>query len=362
MKKRITAALLAIIITAGIFAAAAAGGAGTPSDPLLSLSYINGTLKSEILTAAQSKIDSQLSSSASGALATGSSYSFAGGYTQQRLKEGDFLTGELGTSFILLSGSAVVSFASGAVIDISTGETVKSGTALQVNHRYFVAENTEASFSVTGDTAVVQFEGSYKTTRSAKTDYNALALALYSMGLFKGDGTGYGSGYALERDATRLEGLIMFIRLLGEESAALAHTGSHPFSDVPNWASPYVSYAYEKGYTKGTGATTFGTTVTLTAQHYVTFMLRALSYVEEEDFTWATAMDSAQNYGFITSGEKSLLQAAFPRSRVVYLSYFGLSAKLKGGSTTLLSKLTSSGAINSTKASEAMASVSVTRL
>ena len=34
----------------------------------------------------------------------------------------------------------------------------------------------------------------------------------------------------------------MFLRLLGEESDALAFNGTHPFTDVPGWLSPYVAY------------------------------------------------------------------------------------------------------------------------
>lgn len=367
MKKRIIAALLALAITAGFCAVLAAGTAGTSSDPLLTLSYISGTLKNDILSSAQTKIDTvlkpavesannELSSSGTGG------YSFSRYYSQHRLKEGDAIQGKLGTSVTLLAGSAAVSFSSGTVIDISTAGTVTSGSALVSNHRYFVAEDTQASFKVTGDTAVLQFDGYYKLSYSDKTDYNQLADALKTMGLFKGDGTGYGSGYALERPATRIEGLIMFIRLLGEENAALSHTGAHRFNDVPNWASKYVSYAYDKGYTKGTGDATFGTTETLTAQHYITFLLRALGYTEGEDFTWVSAMDSAQSLGIMTSGEKKLFASEFNRSRVVYLSYFGLSSNLKGTGTTLLKKLTDSGAVSSSVASETMSSVSVPRL
>ena len=42
------------------------------------------------------------------------------------------------------------------------------------------------------------------------------------MHLFQGSYTGYGQGFDLEAAPTRLQALIMFIRVLGEESEALA--------------------------------------------------------------------------------------------------------------------------------------------
>ena len=52
------------------------------------------------------------------------------------------------------------------------------------------------------------------------------------MHLFQGSFTGYGDGYDLEVAPTRLQALIMFIRVLGEENDALAYTGSTPFTDI----------------------------------------------------------------------------------------------------------------------------------
>ena len=77
---------------------------------------------------------------------------------------------------------------------------------------------------------------------------------LHDLGLFRGTG----SGYALDKTATRMQGLIMLIRLLGEEDEALACTDPCPFTDVAAGdPSRYTAYAYAKGYTTGTTATTF---------------------------------------------------------------------------------------------------------
>ena len=153
-------------------------------------------------------------------------------WAETRLKEGDALTGSTGTGVLLLAGSVRVTFGSGAVVDVTTGTTVSSGSTLTANHRYLVAEDTTAVFAVTSKTAVVDYQGPYAFSESASTDYNAIAAALKTMHLFQGSFTGYGEGYDLEVAPTRLQALIMFIRVLGEEHGARAYTGSTPFTHI----------------------------------------------------------------------------------------------------------------------------------
>ena len=87
----------------------------------------------------------------------------------------------------------------------------------------------------------------------------------------------------------------MFLRLIGEEGAALSSTAANPFADTPAWCDRYVAYAYEKGYTKGNnisagGQRYFGPDAQLSAGEYMTFLLRALGYSDSgasPDFSWA---------------------------------------------------------------------------
>lgn len=133
-----------------------------------------------------------------------------------------------------------VGFSSGAVVDVSAGTTVSSGTTLSTGHRYMVAEDTTAQFVVTGKTAVVDYQGPYALSYSGETDYNAMAAALKTLHLFQGSLTGYGQGYDLEAAPTRLQALIMFIRVLGEEEQALA------------WSGTTALYGYSAGFPGGT--------------------------------------------------------------------------------------------------------------
>ncbi len=219
------------------------------------------------------------------------------------------------------------------------------------------------------DTAVIQLNGPYQLTPSLETDYNALADCLKAMGLFVGSDTPYGLGYDLELAPTRIQGLVMFIRLLGEEQAALAYTDtSVTFTDVPPWAYPYAAYAYHKGYTLGRGVdaqgqVVFGSYDTMASIDYITFLLRALNYQDGTDFTWSSSITDAQTLGMLTQGEANLLTAnPFLRAQVVYLSYYALSAQIAGEGGTLLDRLAASGAVTTQAALDAMSSVQVQRV
>lgn len=267
-----------------------------------------------------------------------------------RFKKGDVLSLGTGSSLLLLAGQAQVAFPSGAVVDVSAGEEVKSKIALQQNHRYLVAERTLATVTVASDTAVLSLEGAYSLTPGLGPDYNQLAGALKTMGLFRGSDTGYGAGYDLEKAPTRIQGLILFLRLIGEEEAALSSTSPCPFVDLPAWCRPYGAYAYEKGYTKGISATEFGPNLELRSTEYVTFLLRALGYYdsgESSDFTWDSALTFGLQLGLLTPREhKMLTEEPFLRAQTAYLSYYALDAKLKTGGESLYTHLTANGTLD----------------
>ena len=231
-----------------------------------------------------------------------------------------------------------VTFNSGAVVDVTTGTIVTSGSALTASHRYLVAEETTAVFTVTSKTAVVDYQGPYAFSYSTNTDYNAIAVALKTMHLFQGSFTGYGDGYDLEVAPTRLQALIMFIRVLGEENDALAYTGSTPFTDITpgTQSEKYVGYAYSKGYTNGYSATTFRPSQTVTASQYMEFILRALGYSSADNKDLSGTLTNALTNGVITEGELAALQGGtFLRADLAYVSYYALDAAVSGSRQTL---------------------------
>ena len=356
-KKRFLLPVLCLLIPLALMVSALAAG-GDLSDPLASLSYLTGIFTDTV----DKRVDEKLNASDQ-ALLSGNleavSESSAATWTETRLKEGDVLTGSTGTSVLVLAGGARVTF-SGAVVDVTTGTAVTSGSALAVNHRYLVAENTTADFTVTSKTAVVDYQGPYAFRYSNATDYNAIAAALKTLNLFKGSFTGYGEGYDLEVAPTRLQALIMFIRVLGEEDAALAYTGPMPFTDVAagSQSEKYVGYAYSKGYTNGYSATTFRPSQTVTAGQYMEFMLRALGYSSAANTDLSGTLDNAYANGVITSGELTALQSGtFLRADLVYVSYYALDATMAGTGITLRDTLMNKGTFTSAQVSAAAALV-----
>jgi len=286
-------------------------------------------------------------------------------WIESRLKYDDTLYGSTGLSFLLLAGTGTVSFESGEVVDVSTGESVASGSALIANHRYLVAEDTTAYFTINSKTAVVNYMGQYGLIPSDAVDYNAMAYALKKVNLFRGSATGYGSGFDLEVPPTRLQALIMFIRVLGEEEEALAWNGTQPFLDIHEGtqAFHYVGYAYEKGYTNGYTKTEFRPAGAVNAWQYSEFMLRAMGYSSAANTNIGDALTRAQDAGMLTQGEGAYLQAeTFLRAELVYISYCALQTYLPDSSLTLADQLQMKGIFSPAEWAAALASVPGPRL
>lgn len=372
MKKKHLIAAAAVI--ALLFAVSAYAAGGSSSDPLISLSHLADIFKPSVDSAVTAKLDQSDNALYAEALAavnssstdSVSSVSYTESYAEMRLNKGDTLVGSTGTNVIVLAGSAKVEFSSGAVVDVTTGSEVASGSSLTVNHRYMVAESTSASFTVTSKTACLDYMGPYSFSYSNETDYTGMADALKTLNLLKGSYTGYGSGYDLEAAPTRLQALIMFIRVLGEEDEALTFTGTCPFTDITPGTNSYlyVGYAYEKGYTNGYTTTLFKPGNKVNAYQYTEFILRALSYSSAENTNISGALTNARDCGVITEGELTMLLTASPftRAELVYLSYYALDAYLFESTTTLRQHLMDAGVFNSYQSNTASSMVSGSRL
>lgn len=345
MKKKALLLTVCLLVFAVVIFAYAAG--GDASDPLLSLSYLNSTYTSAVDSKVEEKLNASdaalLKGAESGALSAGST---ASTWTETRLKAGDSLLGSTGTNVLVLAGQVRAELDAGAVVDVTTGSTVAKGAILTTGHRYLVAEDTAAVFTVLSKTAVVDYQGPYGFSLSSSTDYNAIATALKSLHLFKGSFTGYGQGYDLELAPTRVQALIMFIRVLGEEEAALAYTGTTPFNDIAkgSQSEKYVGYAVSHGYTNGYTATQFKPNQTVTANQYMEFLLRALGYSSTANTNLSATLDTALVSGVITPGEQAMLQTdPFLRADLAYVSYYALDAALSGEDRTLRAALMEQG-------------------
>ena len=192
------------------------------------------------------------------------------------------------------------------------------------------------------------------STAAFAADYSAeeSANALYELGLFQGTGeTANGKPiYSLDAAPTRAQTVTMLVRLLGKEAEAKAGTWTVPFSDLADWARSYVGYAYANGLTNGLSAERFGSDDKVTANQYLTFILRALGYSSERDFQWDKANAFSDSLG-LTHGEYRAPRS-FTRGDTARISYAALAQARKDSSETLAAQLVRQGAVKAKTAAE----------
>lgn len=163
------------------------------------------------------------------------------------------------------------------------------------------------------------------------------ADTLNTLGLFKGTD----KGYELEKPLTRIQALIMLIRLSGAENDALypEEEPAHPFTDCPTWegAESYIAYGYANKITSGISETSFAPNSSASLQMYATFVLRALGYTEN---VWENWESLAKEAGIINDSTE---RENFKRGDAVIISRAALDAKLYGEEKTLKESLIEKG-------------------
>lgn len=172
------------------------------------------------------------------------------------------------------------------------------------------------------------------------TEAQLKADTLNALGLFKGTD----KGYELEKPLTRLEALIMLIRLSGNEMNALypEEEMKHPFTDAPDWegAESYMAYGYHNKITAGVSETEFAPNAQASLQMFVTFVLRALGY---EDNVWENWETLGVQAGIISAATD---KTSFLRGDAAIISRAALDAKLYNSDKTLKEALVESYIIN----------------
>ncbi len=161
-RKRIRTVLCIVAAAVGLtaFGALAAGGAGSQSDPLVTLSYLTDTFTGQIMDkvdAAIAQRNAQLLRELGG---SGSAVSGAAStYTAVTLAAGQILYGEAGCEVLLRSGSASCGgTASAGLTDATAGGSLGGGGALEANHLYLMPESGSVS---TSGGAVLLVRGGY---------------------------------------------------------------------------------------------------------------------------------------------------------------------------------------------------------
>lgn len=115
---------------------------------------------------------------------------------------------------------------------------------------------------------VVGTSASY-TDVDSKDNLEAIEV-LKLVGVMTGDDKG---NFNPDKMVTRNEMAVVMCNLLGLKTG-----GSHPFTDVPAWAAPYVAACYNNGIIAGVGANKFGGDANVTAVQAGLMVMKALGY------------------------------------------------------------------------------------
>ena len=139
MKKR----LVALVLCLALLPIGGVSAAGTAQDPLISISYIDGTFIPKMMSAVKSMLSAKLQEHTT---STPSST----GMEVKRLGEGAVINLKTGQTVMLLSGSARFELISGAVVNASMGAVAGKG-ALNINNRYIVCEDSSVTVTITSE-------------------------------------------------------------------------------------------------------------------------------------------------------------------------------------------------------------------
>ena len=98
---------------------------------------------------------------------------------------------------------------------------------------------------------------------------------LKTVGIMTGDENGK---FNPEAKVTRNEMAVVMCNLL--DYTVASYKGTSPFTDVPEWAEPYVAACYTNGITSGYDAKTYGGSDTVTTGQAALMLLKALGYFQ----------------------------------------------------------------------------------
>ncbi len=163
---------------------------------------------------------------------------------------------------------------------------------------------------------------------------------LYQLGLFDGvSPTGYEPN--LEGAMNREEAMKMIVSALGWEPSL---PEENPFTDVSEWAKPFVGRAYLNGIAIGTVPqdNIFGAKDPVVLQHLLTFYLRALGY--ETTYAYENAIRLGNLKGLTDNVKFS--ENYLSRYHLVLITYNALSTTKLNSARTLVEELVSEGRVD----------------
>ena len=133
-----------------------------------------------------------------------------------------------------------------------------------------------------------------------------------------------------DKQVTRAEMAVVMSNLLGLKVEDFKNA-SIPFTDVPEWARPYVAACYTNGITSGYDAKTYGGNDSVTTAQAALMVMKALGYFQNaEDFgsDWQVATIRQASYINLFANINSDADSALTRAQVAQLVLNGLKAQM----------------------------------
>ena len=165
----------------------------------------------------------------------------------------------------------------------------------------------------------------YQDVDASNVNQEAIEV-LQTAGIMTGDQNGnFNPGGSI----TRNEMAVVMAHLLNLDYDY--YRGTNPFTDVPEWAAPYVAACAAEGVVAGIGNGQFGGNQKVTAAQASLMIMKALGYFQNaEDFgsDWQVATIRQASYINLFNNINATAESALTRGQVAQLVLNGLKAKM----------------------------------
>ena len=165
----------------------------------------------------------------------------------------------------------------------------------------------------------------YKDVDDSNVNQEAIEV-LQTVGIMTGDQNG---NFNPDGSITRNEMAVVMAHLLNLDYDY--YRGTNPFTDVPEWAAPYVAACAAEGVVAGIGNGQYGGNNKVTAAEASLMIMKALGYFQNaEDFgtDWQVATIRQASYINLFANINATAESALTRAQVAQLVLNGLKAKM----------------------------------
>ena len=182
-----------------------------------------------------------------------------------------------------------------------------------------------SSTLVLGMLVVGSSAAGYQDVDASNVNQEAIEV-LQTVGIMTGDENG---NFNPDGSITRNEMAVVMAHLLNLDYDY--YRGTNPFTDVPEWAAPYVAACAAEGVVAGIGNNQFGGDQKVTAAQASLMIMKALGYFQNaEDFgtDWQVATIRQASYIDLFKNINANAESALTRAQVAQLVLNGLKAKM----------------------------------